>query len=368
MISYYIYSVVSALSLVLFRKAHFLFIPIAVGLFLYLLPSTGWDYDHYQEAYDLSYFVNEFPWFYTTSGITAEPLYLWYNSAFGVLVPLGFELFLVLNFLFCFLMSFTFFDGRKDLLLYFWISMIPVILPTLFYFSPRSSISFFLVLTGFFKLCQNRNITALILIFIGCMFHSQYILISVFILSYSVLLMILSRCSDVVKKRVLILFGALTFILILNINVFIGVIEGVLGQLPSSKVAVSKLHYLSDARGGLRATSILSIVVFPSLMYVILRKYRSTKIQLFSKPKTDQRFILMLTACVVFGFLINVLFFNAPHLSGRLGRFSDYLGMTVVMPLSLMFLGGKKILFAVLIIFALAAPFLYPTVYNFFPK
>lgn len=365
MFYFYIYAVISAMSLLFIKKAHFILIPIIVGVFLILLPSTGFDYDHYQEAFDNAYLTLKFPWFRTSSIITAEPLYLWYNSFIGVILPFGFPFFLLFNFLVCYSISFSFFDGKSNYLVYFWVALIPVVLPTVFYFSPRSSISFFLVLAGFFQFCKNQNIRGSIIIFLGCMIHSQYILISVFLIAIQLLQVYLSRFKASFRRNVMITFGIFSFLSILNVNAYIGVIESALGQLPSASVAVSKLHYLENARGGMRATSVLSIVVFPSMLFILLHKYKRKNVLLFSNKAFDHRFLYLISAVVMFGFLINIVFFNAPHLSGRLGRFSDYVGIAVVMPLSILMFGTKKMLLPVLFVFALLAPPLYPSLYNF---
>ncbi|MFZ1324644.1 MAG: hypothetical protein WAT67_01230, partial [Candidatus Contendobacter sp.] len=66
---------------------------------------------------------------------------------------------------------------------------------------------------------------------------------------------------------------------------------------------------------------------------------------------------------IIFGALLNIIFFNTPHVAGRLSRFSDYLGIGLVVPSYFIYFYGRNSAILVLFLFALMAPILYPTLY-----
>lgn len=353
-------------SFVLKRSLLFL-LPVIGTFFLYSLPSTGFDYDHYQEAYENAYYLNEFPWFYTKATITAEPFYLWYNSFIGVIFPYGFPFFLSLNFLACYIISIRFFKKTKTPntnLIFFWLFLFPVIFPTIFYFSPRSSISFFLILLGFILLCEKHHIKAVLIIFLGSMIHSQYLLLSLFLIATYNTVIHTKRLSSSMRKKVIWLITLVSLVFLLNITSFLSLLESTLSILPSSSVATSKLHYLSDSRSGIRFTSILSIFIYPILTtYIYIRKTKTKKVIFFKDSNHDELFIYLILGVVFLGAAINIAFFDSPHLAGRLSRFSDYIGMSIALPIALAYFNKKLIPFSLLFL-TLSSPFLYPTVYG----
>lgn len=359
---YYIFSVISVIVYYFFRSSSLFFIIIGFLMFLGLLPSTGFDYDHYKKVFDNAYVINDFPWFYTNTDMTAEPLYLWYASFWGVLLPFGFTSFLQINFLLCLFISvLSFMHMKPKILSLFWLSWLPVISPTLFYASPRSSISFFLVFYGMFLTIRAKMAAALLSIIIGFSVHSQYIPISITIVIYVFLENM--NYNPLVKRAIYVLLGIFVIPILFNPSLLQSVLEWILLISPDNSVAISKLHYIEDAASGFRATSLLSIVVYPVCAFFLHVKSKHKPI-FFDNRVYDAKFISLMLVVVLFGSLINIIFFNTPHISGRIGRFSDYLGMGIVLPMYFLSYFGETTLLIVFFIFSLLAPILYPTLYS----
>ena len=334
--------------------------------FLLVLPSTGLDYDYYKQAFDNAYYVSTFPWFYTDSTLTAEPLYIWYTSMVSVLTPFSFQAFLVLNFLLC--VSFSMFAYRKVRYLkidLFWLSFLPVIFPTLFYFSPRSSVSFFLVLLGFFLLCRRRLLFSLLFIAIGVSLHSQYILVSVFFIAAYLTYIYSQGLEEKLRRRVGVFLIFSAGACLVGVHALMGVLSSVLGVLPSSEVALSKLHYLESSRSGYRVTSVLSILVYPAVFYLMKKEKSKKGIVFLDDSDADRLFVHMLGLVVLFGAMINIVFIDQSHLAGRLSRFSDYVGMGIILPAFLVMYLRRELCVLVLWGMVLVAPFIYSTVYGF---
>lgn len=338
---------------------------IVCSVFLFILPSTGYDYDYYKQAFDNAYLISSYPWFSTDSIITAEPFYIWYTAVVSVLTPLPFQGFLVLNFVFCGLLSFFSFRKLRVVSLdLFWVSFLPVVFPTLFYFSPRSSISFFLVLLGFMLLVRRKLLLALPFFFLGISIHSQYILITVFMVVAYLFYDYSYKFDDSIRKKLGLALIFMAGLSLLGVQQLMGVLSSVLGVLPSAEVAVSKLHYLESTRSGYRLTAILSIIIYPAMMYLIVIRKKKCFFSFIENKKWDETFVHMLVLVVIFGAMINLVFIGESHLAGRLSRFSDYIGMGVILPSFLVIYLGR--LAAVFILWALVwlAPLMYSTVYG----
>ena len=157
----------------------FLVILVSISVLLCLLPSTKADYDEYKLDYDSAYFDNVFPYFHTNSLLTSEPFYKFYQSLVKVCTGFPFNFFLSFNFLFCSLLLFGALKKifkEKYIVMYFLI-FIMTVAPTVFYFSPRSSISFVMALYAFVYFSMGNKMKAFIFSFITISIHSQFILI-----------------------------------------------------------------------------------------------------------------------------------------------------------------------------------------------
>tara|TARA_R100000789_G_scaffold75315_2_gene70922 strand:- start:526 stop:1590 length:1065 start_codon:yes stop_codon:yes gene_type:complete len=350
----------------MFLRSWLLLLVVAVGLswFLLILPSTGMDYDYYKDAYDNAFGLASFPWFDTQAIITAEPLYLWYSSFFSVVTGAPFQFFLALNFLICFFFSvLSFRENRLLKLDLAWVAFLPVIAPTLFYFSPRSSLSFFMLMFGFFLLVKGRFWVALPVIVFSMMFHSQYILIGFFII-FSYLIFEVSPRLKIKKSYIAVLVVTGMAIFLLGANYLVGFLASFFSVVPNSDVAVGKLSQLENVREGYRVTAMLSVLVYPALLFFVWRRAKSKELVFYNDDVVNRRWMFMIAMAVVFGAMVNLVFFNASHLSGRLGRFSDYFSMAVLVPLSLRLIGGRLAVSGALLILVIMAPFMYSTVYN----
>ena len=129
------------------RSKYSIFIILSTTSYiLFLLPSTGMDYDYYKADYISAHYIPNFPFFRTTTILTAEPFYKWYTAFISVITNLSFEEFLSLNFIMLYGLLFNLFKKYFQVFpsLLFMVFGLMAIVPTIFYFSPRSSISFVL--------------------------------------------------------------------------------------------------------------------------------------------------------------------------------------------------------------------------------
>jgi hypothetical protein len=357
----------SIISFIDVKKASFIYV-ICFSVFLYFFPSTGSDYDIYRIQYLSGFFNTEFPFFHSHSILTAEPWFKFYTSFVRVVTNLDFESFLVMNFLVCIFLlkkgcSHIFHDD-----IYHWsvLFMAPVIWPTVCYWSVRSSISYFLIFLGVSYLFRENKYNSFIFIFSGCMIHSQYLLIS--------FVVIVSRYVYDVSKR-LIKFNINVYILnFIILCIFLCAVFGgayvfvkFLNFLPSYKIISNKIHYFLDARDGLRITSFLSIFLFPFLLVRIIKGKKNIEYFLkYNEVFREDIFLYFLFVIVSYSFIMNIYFFNTPHLSGRLARFSDYYNFSILIPLFLLSLKKKHFVNISYIVFVLISPLIYNTLYHFF--
>jgi len=331
--------------------------------FLTFLPSTGRDYDYYKEAFDNAHVMESFPWFTTNAVLTSEPFYIWYSSIISVIFKFDFPYFLAFNFILCLLLSYYIFKHFiKTYFFYFWIMFLPVVFPTLFYFSPRSSLSFFLLFAGLVNIIHFRLIIASIFILAGTLMHSQYLLIAA-LLVVTFFLIRSSGNKRVIQKITIV--SIFLFIFLFFIDYFLIAIKSVLFYLPSSKIAISKLHYFSDEDGtSFRITSVLSILVYPLIAYSLFKEIQSKPYPVLLRDKIiENNLISLLFALSCYGAIINLAFFTDPHLAGRLSRFTDYLGIGILIPTFLKRFIGKKTERMAILVLIIITPILYKSLY-----
>lgn len=364
MLDFYFFTIFIALLSFLSKKMSFLFLVIGVATFLLILPDNGLDYSKYEATFYSGRSIDNFPFFKSDRLIDSEPLYLWYSALMSVLLKKSFTLFLSLNFIISVAISYLALKRFNINYFYlFWLFLLPIIVPTLFYFSPRSSISFILVLIGFISLINNKYILSLSLLFAAITFHSQYILISLmFVITYVVLNYMVGFNLEKSKKIILIITSLLTVFLVL-INNFLDVITSILIFLPSADIAMAKLSYFENSRDGFRITSVLSLIVYPMFTLKILNKFKNGEFSITGKRTIDNKILIMFFAIICFGAAINISFFTDPHLAGRLSRISDYLGMGLIVPFFLLSIYEGKFSMTIFLLYVILAPFLYPTLY-----
>lgn len=363
MVEYYFFTVITVL--IYFVNKRFACGVAIVGVFYFLniLPSTNLDYGYYEEAFDNAFITSSYPWFHTEAIITAEPFYLWYTSFWGVIAPFGFPFFLAINFLLCYLLSRLVFRTLPKKLLYdFWIYLLPVIIPTIFYFSPRSSISFIALFIFFIYMIKKNYIIALPFLLFAISMHSQYLLMGGLILLVSfTFYKIESR-----RKRSLyiIIYSSILYLGLIFINSGTEYISSFLSFLPSTDIINSKLGYFENGREGFRFSSIFSILIYPFLAYNFFKKIIDTETEVFLKNKDlEINFAYVVFSIIVFGAVINLAFISAPHLAGRLSRFSDYLGMGLLFPLYFTYSSRWQYGYLVLFLITLLTPVIYSTIY-----
>ncbi len=292
-------------------------------------------------------------------------MYIWYTSLISVVTKLNFPFFLALNFLLCsFIISYSLkkvagfnITIRSSFYLY----ITPVIIPTIFYFSPRSSISFCFILLGFLTLSIRRKLSLGVLsLFVGFSFHSQYILVSLYILTLYLLSCYLRNLTKLTILRVNLIAAFFLLLFLLVLPYLQEIINSLFSFLPSASIALSKLHYIAEeneSSGGFRVTAILSILVYPLLALAILNKYKE------KNPIIDNTFLFCMLGIVFFGAVVNIAFIGEPHVAGRLSRFSDYFSMGFLIPYS--FYTYNKIFLGkiVALLLCLVAPLIFKTLY-----
>lgn len=367
MLGYYLFTIFVSFINTVNSKLAGAIVFIGVPFIISGLPSTDSDYDAYKASYDSAVTSNDFPYFIEYSYLDAEPFYLFYTSFISVVTGFPFSIFLAFNFLVCILLSSLVFKYINwEYFHTYWLFLLPVVIPTIFYFSPRSSLSYIFILIGFIYLIKDNWKIALILFGFGISTHSQFLLIVFLIfISYWIIKRLSKTSHKLVYKYILFSSGFL-IIFLLFVDVFMNAILSVISFLPSAELATGKVSYLVNERSGFRATSLLSIVLYPFMAYKFSCYTREADYEpiLFKNIQIEVFFAYLLLAATMYGLAVNVAYFDNPHVAGRLSRFSDYTGMGLLIPIYFNSFVKKGSLKAVFIIFVLVAPFLFPTLYH----
>jgi len=343
------------------KEAAYLYIPFFAYCLLWL-PDTGRDYIHYQLDYYSGTYHQDWPFYRSSAGLTAEPLYRSYTAVVYVITKMSFQHFLSANFLISmgliaigwkkFFNHFKFFP---IFILFFSI----VAAPTIFYFSPRSSISFATVFLTLGLLKQHKILWAILSAFVSINIHSQYIVAVIMLfLVYGI-----NRVMNVRKFNPKFLGG------IIGGAVFIGLVLSelilpyfirVFSFLPSIDVFVAKTHILTEtSRTGSRLASLLSLTLYPGLLIL------SNNANLIKSDIINRTQILFISAITFTNAAIILWAFNDPHLSGRLARFTDYTSFSILMPLFLIGFTNHYVTTLACLLLAIISPQIFTGLYNF---
>lgn len=372
MIVYYLISIALALgSFFNKRWMYWLFILLGV-VFLIKNPSTLSDYEAYKDAYDNAYVTNSYPWFTSQTYLDAEPLFMAYIAFWKVSTGVSFSYFLAINFALCVgLCSFFLRKTLAEVKYDWWLMFMPVIFPTLFYWSPRSSISFVFLFGSFLFFCKRKYIGASLLLIFSFLMHSQFLLFASLLLASATVLH--RKRSLVVGRYALwwIISSVALFIFLRYMSTFSNSVASWLSFLPSASIISSKMVYfeeLEEVSSGFRLTALLSVFLYPLLCFYLLqrKKILGGKLRLlFSEEVQDSYFVDLLFSIVLYGAVINLAFWGNPHVAGRLSRFSDYVGMGLLIPLFMhTYFQNRLFLSILLVFFCILTPFLYPTLYT----
>ena len=371
MVLYYFFTIFVSFFYLLDKKLSLYILFVGCCFFLWYLPSInffGPDYPGYLNCYENAYTISNFPWYVSASVLVSEGFYVWLNASFAIITGFKFPFFLVANFLASFLLSlYILKDFKKDFKYLFWLMILPVIFPTIFYYLIRSSLSFFFTLVAFMVLVnfpkKRAGLFAIFSMFIAINIHSQYMLISIlFIFMFYFLKLDDESAFNNNLKKVYIV-SIILYLFLFLINNFIDVLTSLFSYLPSAEVAIVKLGYFENSREGFRLTGLLSILAYPYMAYKVLYTVHETQYTLLLNDKVkEKKMMFLIFTIILFGAVINLAFINNPHVAGRLSRFSDYLGMVMLMPFYFKIqLYNKEKIF--LIIITLLAPILYAAVY-----
>ena len=359
---YYWYGIIAIISLAFFRKEFaYLYIPFFAVLLLYL-PDTGLDYSHYQHNYMSGSFHTDWPFFRTDSGLTSEPLYRAYSAFIRVVTGFSFPQFLGLNFLISMGLIFTawrrIFGSRTYFplfLLYFSV----VAAPTIFYFSPRSSISFALICLAFGFMKQQKIWWASFAAFLTISIHSQYIvaIFMLYIVYFADKMNWLGRQSP---KVVGFAIGGGIFLGLVFSTTLLPTFLSLFSFLPSIDLLQAKSRYLTaESRGGLRLASAFSLLLYPALLFFATR-FNFEKVNIH-----DRRSIIYISAIVFTNMGIVIWGISDAHLSGRIARFTDYFAFSALLPLFFVAYSNRFFAIVPCLLLALASPTIFTGLYNF---
>jgi len=344
--------------------------------FLFYLPYVGYygdDYFNYLDAYERAITLPGYPWVASETFIDAEPFYLWYTAMVSIYSGQEFPFFMALNFGLCLLISYFILKNFNSYYKsFFWVMFLPVLFPTIFYYLLRSSLSFFMVALGFFTLLYFKDkkkslLLALLFIFAGINLHSQYILASLLFLGGFIILKFNSVNNYTYNLKFVIVSSVILVGVLYSLKSLVEQLSTLLSFLPSSDIASNKIGYLTaeDDRS-FRITSILSVLVYPFMAYQVLKKiYRSDTAFILKDKLKERKFIFLLFMIICYGGAINVAYIDSPHVASRLARFSDYLGMCLLLPMYFKVCVGNKLDYFILVFITVSVPILYPAVYIF---
>ena len=371
MIEYYFFTLVIALVFFINKRFAFVLAIIGCSFFLYYWPTIGHfgdDYLGYLDVFENAYYKPIYPYYESRTKADVEMLYRFINSIFNLKVSDDFRLFLIFNYLSSVFLMYLGLRKFKPIYFYsFTVMLLPVIFPTIFYYLLRSSLSFSFCFLGFCLLIRKKYWVALFCLYVGFNLHTQYLLISLLIIFTHAYFFILKKhtSSLIFHKNRILLFGTVLTIFLVTFKYFSGATEALLSLLPSSDLAQGKLGHLSAKKeSGFRITAILSILVYPIISYKILvTKFRTNKTFFLENNKFDTALVVLLFAIFVYGASINLAFITDPHVAGRLSRFSDYVGLSLLFFSFLNSFYTKEIERIIIIILFLVVPILYPAVY-----
>lgn len=333
---------------------------IVFGIFLLNATTTGNDYDLYKIGYENVTFFDEPP-FIATNELDSEPIYLLY-MALGRLVTDEFNVFLTI----CFVVwiwlnkvAFSKLGVEKADLRYILLCALPVVIPVVAYWSPRSAISLPLVILTHYFLQKNRVATGVLFGVLAGLFHSQYI---PFVLML-ILTVVISR-----YLRWTVIKGAIVFsILVVGLLRFGGDAISFLFDVRDGSIfslAFGKLHYFVDPNktGAIRYSGLLIILM--DIAYLLyFRRYAQRSINTNQKGSNLAGALQLLGIAAVFSIVVNILFIHDAHVAGRVARFADYFVMCVGIPVVLRLVASKRIANGMLVLYALLSMAAFNNIY-----
>ncbi|WP_411338705.1 EpsG family protein [Sphingopyxis sp. J-6] len=352
MVAYYFYNLVMYVVSRFGLKSFFVLFLLSYPFFLYLLPETGYDFAHYQLAYESVFFEPNAPLFFRSgSPLTAEPGWFLYTGLVSFITS-DFRTFLAINFgltMVLTIIAFRKFGLKDEYTSQIIALMIPVQFLIIYFWSPRSSLPLGFTFLFLAYLRKGNFILAVLFAVAATMIHSQYGLFIIFCgLYYGVMLLIEKNRNSLTRVSLPVIAGisVVTITMALMITSFISYLD----FIPSYELINSKTRYLSVESEGFRATSILSLVFFPALLAIRWK-------DLSTRKEFD-----VVVIFVIFSFVVNAVFFYNTHLAGRLGRVSDYfLFGYFIVEFSRMIAGRNNALVVLFIL--LIFPFLFADLY-----
>jgi hypothetical protein len=292
------------------------------AVFLIFSPDTGEDYSFYKEGYEGITFSDTFPFVFGVDSVTVDQGFLWYMGIFKLFFD-SYSVFLSINFiLFMYMMNYVLdrhyafnkTDVRNLLYLAF-----PVIIPVVFYWSPRSGPSLLAMILLASTLLSRHFLYSMALAFFAIIVHSQYVPNVFGLFTFYIFI------GKNMRKTFLLAFGSslvVMFPLIYSDFAFAlaSLADGSLKLI--FMVAMDKLHYFVDGSvdGHFRYSFLLLLILEFFIMYFLLQDVNRL---------VQDKLIYLLTFSVAFSLVVNLLFWDSAHLAGRIARFSDWILATV---------------------------------------
>lgn len=320
---------------------------VSYPLLLLFLPDPGQDFPFYERAFDsVNFDISARNWYSGGGGLTAEPPWFWYSSLLKSLGVWEFRVFLVVNFWICLALivkALRLLELTRDHLNLTLALLVPVVFPTIFFRSPRSSISLALCLLGLAYFANGRSRIAVILVVAGSAVHSQFLVVCLFSLLVSF------KPSSQVPK--VFARGGMALLLTLGALLFAQAAISRVGFIPNFDFFQAKLSQFEDPRTGFRLTGLLSIFVVPFLAWRSRSYWASPQVAAL---------VLNLS---IFSLGVNLAFLNAGHIAGRLSRLSDFLLLPLLGSWFLIERTGRFERVIPLAPVFVLIPFAYPTLY-----
>lgn len=334
------------------------------SLFLLNASPTGEDYVYYKAGYEAVSFKDEFP-FVATEELDSEPMFLAY-FLLGKLLTGEFNVFLVLNFLtWMTLIRMTLLRNgvQNDYMRLILLCAIPVVIPVVVYWSPRSGLSLPLILLSYYLLQRKRLLYGALVGLVAALVHSQYIpFVGVLLVTFFAVNFF---GGSVLRWASIVCVGVLS---LLRFGVSVITMLPFMGEGSIFSFAIAKLHYFEDygQSPGIRVSGLIIMLIDLVYLFYIRSRFKSNNARSDAAGLGSNAGVeALLDVAVVFSLTANLLFIQDAHVAGRVARFADYFIMCVGVPLAVGSVCSKGVSNIIIVLYALLSIAAFQTIYLF---